>query len=311
MPCYNPMQVNFSVIDGKKIIDFSSVTPIRNFIDGVPHFFPESVMALPCGACIGCRLEHSRQWAMRIMHESEMHEHNCFLTLTYAPEHLPSDNSLHKKHFVDFMKRLRIAVSRGTHPAFVSDGVRYYHCGEYGERFARPHYHACMFGLRLLDLEQFKSGKFPLFTSKTLTDLWGFGYVVVGELTFESSAYVARYCTKKITGQKAPDHYQGRQPEYSTMSRRPGIGATWYEKYKNDIYPDDFLVVRGHKCGVPRFYDKLLDRENPDLLLQLKQDRLLRARENPDNTYERLKIREFCVSDKFYRKIRSYESLYD
>lgn len=319
MPCYNPMQVYFSVVDGKKIVDFSSATPIKNFVDGRPQIFPESVMALPCGGCIGCRLEHSRQWAMRIMHESEMHEHNCFLTLTYAPEHLPSDVSLKKKHFVNFMKRLRIAIDRRTHPALVTGideignllGVRYYQCGEYGEKFSRPHYHACVFGLKLLDLELFKNGKFPLYTSKTLSDLWGFGYVVVGELTFESAAYVARYCTKKINGRKADDHYQGRQPEYATMSRSPGIGATWYKKHKDDIYPDDFLVVRGYKCGVPRFYDKLLDKESPDLLVKLKADRVLRAKDNPDNTFDRLKVKEFCVSDKFYRKIRSYESLYE
>jgi len=67
-------------------------------------------LELPCGQCIGCRLERSRQWAIRCVHEASMHENNCFITLTYAPEYLPPDGGLIKSDFQKFIKRLRKSI---------------------------------------------------------------------------------------------------------------------------------------------------------------------------------------------------------
>lgn len=125
------------------------------------------------------------------------------------------------------------------------------------------------------------------------------GAVIIGEVTFESAAYVARYVTKKITGKKSEEHYKGKTPEYVTMSRgrKPegGIGTRWFQKYKSDVYPDDFVVIRGKKMRPPKFYDNLYQEENPSQHQKVKQGRKIDHPFYPskDNTQERLKVREF------------------
>ena len=179
-------------------------------------------LELPCGQCIECRFKRSRDWAIRCMHEAQMHDENCFITLTYAPEHLPDDESLNYDHFQRFMKRLRKRVRVP---------VRFYMCGEYGENFGRPHYHACLFGYDFPDkklLMRTKNGD-NLFTSKMLNELWPYGLSSIGSVNFQSAAYVARYIMKKITGNAAFDHYnevdedgvitRSRTPEFTRMSR--------------------------------------------------------------------------------------------
>ena len=188
---------------------------------------------LPCGQCSGCRLERSRQWAMRCVHEAQLHEDNIFITLTYDNEHLPYGGSLYYRDFQLFMKRLLVHADRHLkrHP-----GIRFYMCGEYGENFGRPHYHAVMFNYDLPDKKLFKMERGnPLYTSEILSELWGKGLTSVGGVTFQSAAYVARYIMKKVTGDAAEDHYTRidpetgevfeRVPEFTNMSRRPGIGA--------------------------------------------------------------------------------------
>lgn len=232
---------------------------------------------LPCGQCIGCRLERSRQWAVRCMHEASLYEENSFLTLTYDDDHLPPDGSLVCPRDIDgvhypgdfqlFMKRLRRSLGKKK--------VRYFHCGEYGERFGRPHYHALLFNHDFSDKVRFggRDGKYPTFTSPSLSELWPKGFSVIGQVTFESAAYVARYVMKKVTGDRAESHYEGRHPEYTSMSRRPGIGKGWYEKFKADVYPLDRVVVRGVNTRPPRFYDNLLAVEDRSTFELLKIDR--------------------------------------
>lgn len=208
---------------------------------------------LPCGQCVACRLNKSREWATRCVLESKMHEENCFITLTYNDENLPADYGLCKKHFTDFMKRLR----KNT-----GEKIRYYAAGEYGNLYSRPHYHACLFGWKPHDLQLYSvRNGINLYLSETLLKAWQYkGYVTVGDVTFESAAYVARYVMKKITGERAEEHYQGRQPEYTVMSRRPGIGASFFEKYSTDIYGKDFIVIRDQiKCKPPKYFDRLYD----------------------------------------------------
>lgn len=252
---------------------------------------------VPCGQCIGCRLERSRQWALRCMHEASLYDHNCFITLIYDEDNLPYDGSLNLDHFQRFMKRLRKSEP--------GKNIRFFHCGEYGESSNRPHYHCILFNHHFLDAESIKhteSG--DLCISPTLTRLWPYGFSTVGACTFESAAYVARYTLKKITGPDAYDHYLNVnketgelhiiKPEYVTMSRRPGIGRTWYEKYKSDCYPKDFITSRGIKMLPPKFYDRCLDKEDTELLSYLKKKRIAKAKKNEDNTIERLDTKERC-----------------
>lgn len=222
-------------------------------------------LKLPCGQCIGCRLERSRQWAVRCLHEASLYERNCFLTLTYNQDHLPLSGSLNLSHFQLFMKRLRKKYGAG---------IRFFHCGEYGENLGRPHYHALLFNHDFPDKLFFseRNGN-RVYTSKALSSLWTAGFSVIGEVTFESAAYVARYVMKKVTGEKASLHYKGLKPEYITMSRRPGIGRGWFEKYSSDVYPHDRVVIRGNNTRPPRFYDALLGSKDPSLLALLKINR--------------------------------------
>jgi len=233
----------------------------------------------PCGMCWQCRLEFARQWAMRCTHEAQLHEENCFITLTYNQEHLPKDKSVHKRALQLFFKRLRKHLEPKE--------IRYYACGEYGDRLGRPHYHACLFGHSFTDKTVIKgprvrsiqnyfktsNNSFSLYTSKTLERIWGKGFVTIGDLSFESAGYVARYCMKKITGPPASSHYKNKNPEFALMSRRPGIGFPWFEKFLNDVYPKDFTTINGKKMRPPRYYDYILEMRKPFLFEEIKEER--------------------------------------
>jgi hypothetical protein len=256
---------------------------------------------LPCGQCIGCRLERSRQWAMRCVHEAQMYDRNCFVTLTYDDEHLPANGSLNKRDFQLFMKRLRKRYGAG---------IRYYQCGEYGELLGRPHHHAILFNFDFDDkvLWSVRDGV-RLYRSASLEQLWPHGYSTIGDVTFESAAYVARYCTKKITGKLAGEHYKGKMPEYATMSRRPGIGRAWLEKYKDDVYNHDYVVVRnGLKLRPPRYYDKIYDEIDPERMMALKEKRGEAATENiKERHWQRLEVKEELAERRLKDIPRKYE----
>jgi len=258
--------------------------------------WPDRPVTVPCGQCVGCRLERSRQWAMRCMHEAQLHDDNCFITLTYNNENLPEDGSLKIEHFQKFMKRLRKKYTGKT--------IRFYHCGEYGEKFFRPHYHAIIFGLEFADKKLFKTqNDIKLFTSETLSKLWPYGFATVGSVTFESAAYCARYVMKKINGKQKKSHYErvnqetgeiiDLKPEYNTMSRNPGIARDWYKQFKDDVYPSDFITLRGKKMKPPKFYDNIYEHELPKEFEKLKKKRMqLMQKHKADNTPERLEVKE-------------------
>lgn len=259
---------------------------------------PDREMQIGCGRCAGCRLERSRQWAMRISHEASFYEDNCFITLTFDDPHLklrrPEDKegnklsnwSIWPREFQLFMKKLR---KRNPEKK-----IRYFHCGEYGERpeegqlLGRPHYHACLFNHDFKDKKEFGSrGDNQYYISGELESIWPYGHCVIGEVTFDSAAYVARYIMKKRTGDQAGDHYRRITgfnedtgeleydplcPEYITMSR--GIGRNWFNKYQEtDLYNKDYVTVNGKRSRPPRFYDKELEKVDPDKYEEIKLKR--------------------------------------
>lgn len=243
----------------------------------------------PCAQCIGCRLERSRQWACRCMDEASLYANNCFITLTYDDEHLPGNRSLDHRVFQLFMKKLRKRFGAK---------IRFYMAGEYGDKFRRPHYHALLFNHDFADKQLFTiRNENRLYTSGELQQLWRNGFSSVGDVTFDSAAYVARYVMKKITGDKAEDHYVDKTsgellaPEYSAMSRRPGIGRGWYDLFKGDVYPSDQKVVRGIITRPPRFYDNLFQLEDDGAFDLLKARRRAKAVYNDS---ERLAVKERC-----------------
>jgi hypothetical protein len=305
MPCYSPLtayRAKTTGESGKRALVFNPNAGYR-----------DRPVQIPCGQCVGCRLEKSRQWAIRCVHEATEHERNCFITLTYSPENLPKDHSLDKTHFQKFMKRLRKLENRPE-----GDGIRFYACGEYGELRNRPHYHAILFNHDFEDktLWSKKNGNL-LFRSETLERLWPYGFASIGNVTFESAAYVARYCMKKITGEKAEDEYKildketGEiyeiQPEFALMSRRPGIGKTWYEKYRKDT-DKDFITVNKQKCGIPRYYDTLREKLDEKSLEEIKWKRREKAAKNKEeNKPERLRQKETVKKEQTKLLIRSIE----
>lgn len=262
---------------------------------------------------------------MRCMHEASLYERNCFITLTYNDEHLPKNRSLEYKDFQLFMKRFR--------KRFPSTKIRFYMAGEYGETYGRPHFHACIFNFDFQDRQYLKttgSGS-KLYTSKVLESLWvdnlgqSIGYSSVGDVNFQSAAYVARYIMKKRTG-KDRDPETGlpytavydyvdengeilkRTPEFNKMSLKPGIGSDWYVKYKSDVYPHDYVVVNGVKVKPPKYYDRKFLKDSPFEYDDLVYARELKARERADdNVPERLAVKEQVLSARLSMLVRSID----
>lgn len=324
MPCFSPLigyrsrSINES---GKRSIVF-------NVKDG----FSDMVVRLPCGQCVGCRLERSRSWASRCIHEASLYVDNCFITLTYDDLHLPDDRGLSIKHWKNFMKYLRKEFPREK-----GNGIRFYMCGEYGEETQRPHYHACLFNFDFPDKVHWKNsndGKHKLYVSPILQRLWPFGYSLIGEVEFESAAYVARYCMKKTTGKNLDkavqkidpftkmecclkpyerfDPLSGEvwevKPEFTNMSRASGIGKGWYQKFYTDVFPHDFLEIKGKKIPVPKYYTGIYEVTHPDEYPRIKAKRKKTAEKlNEVNPQERLYTQEACLKAKLKLLKRSVE----
>lgn len=231
-----------------------------------------------------------------------MHQANCFLTLTYNDQSLPTDDGLLKSDLQKFIKRLRKKLQ--------PQKIRYFACGEYGGDpedqwyLGRPHYHLALFGYDFPDKTPWtmREGN-QTYLSTELSSLWKKGFHEIGSLTHESASYIARYVTKKIRGNKAYPHYQKPDiltgelrpvdPEFSTMSLKPGIGKDWYSKYTTDIFPHDYLIVRGKRMTPPRYYLNLYEKEYPTEGMQIKQTRLEAQQKNAFNdTPDRLKTRQ-------------------
>jgi hypothetical protein len=313
MPCYHPIigyRAKRLNANGKRPIVFNKNEGYQDMEE-----------TLPCGQCIGCKLERSRQWAIRCLHESKCYTENCFLTLTYDDEHLPKNNSLTKTDIQLFIKRLRKKYSQKV--------IRYFQCGEYGELLNRPHHHICLFNHAFSDavsLEDTDCGDTtsPLFssesptrsgarsylsTSKTVSSLWKYGYHTIGDLNWETAAYTARYIMKKISGDNAAEHYGNRLPEYTTMSRNPGIGKPYFDKYHTDFYSIDKVIVNKNlTIHPPRYYDYLYDKTptGKKLLPSIKRRRK-KCINQADTTHDRLETKEAIHSQKITTLTRKLE----
>lgn len=263
-------------------------------------------LGLPCGQCVGCRLERSRQWAMRCMHESQCYEGSSFVTLTYEDEYLPPNGGLRYRDFQLFMKRVRKRYGP----------TRFFMCGEYGSGNYRPHFHACLFGLSFED--RIKRSSLPsgsyLYESRALRELWPFGFSSVGDVTFESAAYVARYVLKKsgsdVERLGIVDFSTGaisvRPAEFCQASRRPGLGYPWLERFSSDVFPRDYVVIRGMKMKPPRYYDsKMEDFLSLGGLLEQEVNRLDKfGLAQADSSPERLVVREVVTKARLAFKKR-------
>jgi len=288
------------VVDG--VCDMACFRPVAawRLEDGSIFFGAEKAGAralqLPCGRCIGCKLVRSRGWALRCMHEAQMHEDNSFVTLTYSDDFLSP--SLNYRDFQLFMKRLRK----------LKGGSRFFMCGEYGSVNLRPHFHALLFGVRFNGLDSIGTN---LFRSGELERLWPYGFSSIGSVTYESAGYVARYSLKKVVGVGAFSHYcrvdrvSGEYvqvvPEFARMSLKPGIGFDWFRKYWKEVYGprDGVVLVGGRVSPAPRYYDQMLEVLYNDVFEDKKRERYVNGGKFVDEcTPERLAVRELCAKAK-------------
>lgn len=268
-----------------------------------------ATIQIPCGQCAECKLKRSREWAVRCMHEASLHDENCFLTLTYRDKdvELCDDHSvsLRYRDFQSFLKRLRKVI----YPRRIS----FLACGEYGETNPRTgekdggkyraHFHALIFGynfpdrvpVRLLDGTD-------LYKSVVLDTLWGHGDCKIGNLTFESASYVARYAMKKITGDLKETAYTiitsdgemiERTPEMLVMSKRPAIGKRWFEKFGKYTYYTDKVVARGKEMQPPRYYDKQLPKVILGMIAKKREEE--NKHRKKDHTDDRNNVRNVVV----------------
>jgi len=308
MPCYKPLLALVrsppSGVPGKSIVTFPKDLPRANDPRG-------TATPIPCGQCIGCRLERSRQWAIRIMKESKLHDRNSFLTLTYTDDYLPYHwhdatgkkitcprPTLNLEDIQLFLKRLR--------KHFAPNRLRFFQCGEYGESTLRPHHHVILFGEDFckdrVRVENSRSG-FPQYKSQLLHNLWGKNsapwqdaFITISDVSFESAAYTARYALKKISGPGQSFILRNAKPEYVTMSRNPGIASAYFDEFQNDIYPHDEIIPEiGRPPSLPpKYFDKLLEKVDPDLFQEIKKNRTkdLDFYNDPNSTDTRLATRE-------------------
>lgn len=286
----------------------------------------DNFLKLPCGQCSGCRIQRSREWANRCMLELQYHDSAYFVTLTYDDAHVPrsyypdpetgeamTSLTLVKRDFQLFMKRLR--------KRFSDDKIRFFMAGEYGGQTFRPHYHAIIFGLHLDDLVLYKKSPqgFSYFNSPSLQSCWcdsegmPIGFAVAAEVTWETCAYTARYVMKKLNGAEAQFYTDFNiQPEFTLMSRKPGIARQYFDDHP-DIYEKEYINVSTEKGGLkfrpPRYYDKLYDLEHPEEMQAIKDVRQKLAAEAQKAELQRTSLTEeqyLAVQEhSFDRKIKS------
>lgn len=293
MPCSNPSRVWYhreTNPSGKRPTTYS----IKHALD------PSEPFEQRCGRCTYCRLRYASEWGVRCEKEASLWPSNHFITLTYDNEHLPQHNGLVLEDVPLFVKRLR--------RAFDETNLRTFGCAEYGTKTLRPHYHLLLFNSPLYDLKLYsQNNNNPLYTSNTLSKLWPKGLSTIGEVTFQSASYVARYNSKYTSSHHRLSHLTSSgevielpPPQSICPSKRPAIGRAWVEKYADQLFRDDFIYSRGYKMPIPRYFNKVLEELDPQKYAELKDMRSLRAAKH---------ARERETID--YRAFREYRKIHD
>lgn len=291
MSCYQPL---VGVVTGTNLDTGKRIVSISKHGSNPVPLPGQEVIKVPCGRCIGCQLDYSKQWADRCLLELEDCKDACFVTLTYDNDHIPtvvgrsSDSggsfvhlTLCRRDVQLFLKRLRKMLSPCT--------IRFFGCGEYGSRTFRPHYHLILFGWYPPDAVPYGMSQTnnPMFTSKILDRAWSFpsrrnllgeydspnktstsgGLVMVQRVNYATCAYTARYVTKKINSPRSSWYKDmGIEPPFSMMSRKPGIGRRYFDEHP-ELWDYDSIHVAtedgGKSIYAPRYFKKLLADQDP------------------------------------------------
>lgn len=329
MSCKHPLIRAYSnnrteiKIDGTKMYKTTIIKPNdehESIEDFMKKYHPNMHYDLiPCKKCIGCRLDYSKEWANRGYLESLQWKNNYFVTLTYNDENIPKNGSLNPKHFTTFIKDLRANMRDN---GIQKEGIRFMGCGEYGEKTERPHYHIILFNCNL-PLESFYNPRInkgnTYWQNKIIEEEWNYGISNISDVNWNTIAYTARYITKKINGKQSEEHYQGKEKEFFRTSRKPGIGGYYYQENAEKIYENDEIIVKNKKGvisqRVPKYFDRLKEKENPEYIKNLKKERKKRQRQNElikdekstNTRQERLEIEERSLQNKTLKLIREME----
>ncbi len=200
-------------------------------------------------------------WSLRLLYELKNWDCASFVTLTYDDEHLKSD-SLIKKDFTDFMKRLRRDLPEGRK-------IRYYMCGEYGDKNFRPHFHSIIYGLdnyNQFDRDLIKEnwGKCEDFMFEPINNYRK--HSAIEPVCRESIQYVCGYVQKKLKGVDAQKLYDenGLVRPYNTCSN--GIGLNFCMENAERLIKNGFTFYNGHKIAIPRYFRDKLGIKQVDIL---------------------------------------------
>lgn len=277
---------------------------------------------IPCGKCLSCRIKQTKEWAIRIELEAKKYKYNYFITLTYNDENLyiPEEittkdgetyyndgtwkGSLNKKDLQQFIKSVRNWFKR----EYNHNGVKFYACGEYGSSLYtnRPHYHIILMNCPEIELEpigQNRVTKHGYYTNQRMEQIWHKGYITIGKVNWDTASYTAGYCQKKLFGEIKEKYYaeKGQIPIFSTMSRRPGIGKSYYDEHKNQIYElDEIINGKGKSIKPPKYFDRLMENENQEIIENVKEYRQYITEKEQEKKYkntnltmeEQLKVEE-------------------
>lgn len=321
MACYHPLHAfevginpdsgkpSYKIVSGKieSIVNPSKIEIYRN---QAPVVLTDYI-TVPCGKCLGCRLDYSRQWAVRCLLEAKEYQNNQFITLTYSPENIKTVTGADREtgeirndigtlvpdDLTKFIKDLR----RYYKYHYNFDNIRFYACGEYGEHTYRPHFHIICFNLPIEDKKPFflNANKDQIYTSEIIEKIWGKGLVSIGDVTWNSAAYVARYVMKKIKGKDAEKTYKalGVVPEFVRMSRKPGIAYNYYEQNKEKIFELDEIYITNkkglaQKVKPSKYFDRLYDLESPEAMKAIKEKRRSCAEESVQIELQKTSLQE-------------------
>lgn len=257
-------------------------------------------LELPCGRCIGCRLDRGRMWQLRILHEAQLYDSNYCATFTYDQAHVPFE--LEYRHFQLFLKRLRKAKVGVTVLADRGRPIRFFVAGEYGGMTGRPHWHAILFNVQFADRVLLHNGKFR---SAELERLWSHGGVELDAVSPQAAAYVAGYTVTKAQRAEGVARFElvnlctgelsYRRREFAKMSLNPALGTDWFVRFAGDLFPGDFAVSDAKRWKVPRFYWERFKRTaDPGVVEEIAYGRYLRSLEQPpeESAPERRAVRE-------------------
>lgn len=299
MQCIRPLKAN---LNNEGSITFQKTQAMK----GLESF------QIPCRKCLPCRLNNGREKAIRAWHESQMHDRNIFLTLTYKDDHLESSRLIYE-HVQSFMSKLRSWLDYNEPGTKIDRMVT----GEYGEKNKRPHWHLIIFNWSPPDgkLKKETDRGDNLYTSKIIQDLWQKGSHDYGAVTIDSASYVGRYAAKKLTHGRDQDH--NFHPIHKTPSHR-GMGRLWIEKYYKQTFENGFVVLpNGELSKIPRYYLDWAKKHHPKIyeyyvtniqpkiiqsaILQKEREDFEYLQNHSSRALTRPKIKETILKLKFQR----------